>query len=152
MAEVKLKGGEVAMLDEEDLPLVVGRSCSAGVNKNMVYVRSGRDYLHRLVMRAGPGQIVDHINGNGLDNRRENLRFTTAQGNKANSHFGRYTSRFVGVSLERRLSARPYKASAKADGKNKTIGRFATEEEAARAYDAFVRARHGAKVITNFTE
>lgn len=150
--EIQLKNGGVAIIDDEDWHLVFGKSWSSSVNKNVTYVRSGRTYLHRLIINAKSGQIVDHINGNGLDNRKVNLRFTTHQGNKANSHHGKYTSKYIGVSrlCNSQKAANKFRVQVKHDGKNVHIGYFKTEVEAAQAYDLFARQKHGINAILNF--
>lgn len=80
--------------------------------------------LHRHVMSAKEGQIVDHINGNKLDNRRENLRFVTERQNQAN----------------RRHKGASYDKSIKGVNKWKVtfgvryVGRYPTEKEAIEAY------------------
>ncbi len=79
------------LLDAEDLHLLSAGwhlSSPGGRSKTnyvRVYVAGKREYLHRVVMRAGKGQRVDHINGNGLDNRKDNLRLSTPSQNNCNS-------------------------------------------------------------------
>lgn len=126
------------------------KSWSVTKNKNMFYVRSGKEYLHRIVIGAKRGDIVDHINGNGLDNRLCNLRIVTRQGNKANSFHGKYTSKFIGVSFCPTKKSKPWKASAKINGKNTYLGYFSTEHEAASKYDETVKNLYGSSAITNF--
>ena len=98
--------------------------------------RSGRYVkLHRLIMNAQDGTHVDHINGDGLDNRRENLRLVTPQLNQANSRkhvIGK--SRFKGVSWSK--PANKWRAYIVRDRRQIHIGLYADEFEAARAYDA----------------
>lgn len=150
--EIQLKNGGVAIVDDEDGHLVFGKSWSSSINKNATYVRSGKTYLHRLIIDAKSGQIVDHINGNGLDNRKINLRITTHQGNKANSHHGAYNSKYIGVSRinDRPKSANKFRVQVKINGKNVCLGRFQTDIEAAKAYDSFTKQRFGANAILNF--
>lgn len=78
--------------------------------------------LHRLIMDAQPGQIVDHCNRDKLDNRRKNLRFVTAQQNARNipgvKGYSYDTSRNKWAVVYHK----------------KFIGRYDTEQEASRAY------------------
>lgn len=99
--EVPLSKGFVALVDDEDFELVSSVSWYARKGLNTYYAeRKGpRDAegkrkvfsMHRLVMGLGPGEggIVDHVNRNGLDNRRENLRVTDKSGNALNSERAR---------------------------------------------------------------
>ena len=92
--------------------------------------------LHRRIMNAPNGMKVDHINGNGLDNRKANLRILT---NKDNCRaFKRKppgcTSKYRGVSLGRRIGL--WRAVVRVDDKNRCGGYHKTEEDAARAYNA----------------
>jgi hypothetical protein len=92
--------------------------------------------MHRLIMGAGPGQRIDHRNGDGLDNRRSNLRPTTNALNQANRRRIRSKSGFKGVSWDSTKRERPWRAHITVNGRMKFLGAFATPEEAARAYDA----------------
>lgn len=81
--------------------------------------------LHRYIMDAPEGIQVDHINGNKLDNRKENLRLVDNQGNQANI-------KAKGASFDK--SRNKWVALIMLDGKSKFLGRFDTEEEAQQAY------------------
>lgn len=84
--------------------------------------------------------VIDHINGNGLDNRRCNLRICTQAENVRNNR-GRMgmTSQYKGVSKWEGQ----WIATITSHGKQVRIGQFATEHEAALAYDAAARELHG---------
>ena len=117
------------------------------------YAKCGKTALHRIVTGATAGQIVDHINRNGLDNRQCNLRFISRQGNKANSSNARKTSHFTGVSYEKnRRGLKKYRVLMKIDGKCKCIGKFLTAEEAALAYDKKAKELNGDLALLNFPE
>ncbi len=98
-------------------------------------------YLHSFLMDA-MGRPVDHINGDGLDNRRANLRLCTPAQNAANrSVLPRSKSRVKGVSWCKR-DAR-WIAFIASEGKKKNLGRFDTIEAAKAAYDAAAKQLHG---------
>jgi hypothetical protein len=90
--------------------------------------------MHRLIMNAPEGMHVDHINGDGLDNRRENLRIVTAQENQFNSrkHLAGH-SVFKGVSWSN--LAKKWRAYISPNRKQIHLGLFESEIEAAKAYD-----------------
>lgn len=140
------------IFDSEDAHLIEGHSWAVTKNRNIFYARNGKQYMHRIVMNAKRGSIIDHINGNGLDNRKSNLRLASHQMNKANSTAKNSTSSFIGVSFKKERVSKPYRAMAKDNGKVKHLGYFRTEEEAARAYDTFVRTKYGEMAICNFKE
>ncbi len=100
----------------------------------------------------GKTELVDHMNGNGLDNRRRNLRVCTQSENKGNLRRVNATFGFKGVhydssrGIERR---KPWKAQLAKDGVVYVRARFATAEEAARAYDAAAVKAFGAFACTN---
>jgi hypothetical protein len=93
--------------------------------------------MHRLVLGLPSyGELpvdVDHVNGDGLDNRRENLRLTTRSQNLANSASRGGTSIFKGVSLNRHT--RRWKAQISVGGPPRSLGEYDTEEEAALVYN-----------------
>lgn len=113
--------------------------------------RNGRKVnvlLHRLITGAKPGQYVDHINGDTFDNRRVNLRICTNADNIRNSHSVRGWSRFHGVSP----SGNRWVAQIQANYKKQKIGKYRTEIEAARAYDAKAVELFGEFARLNFPE
>lgn len=94
-------------------------------------------FLHRLIMDAPKGMVVDHVNNDGLDNRRSNLRVTTQSRNLMKQTPRKTsTSQYRGVSLYKYTGR--WTAKARVDGREYPLGYFGTEEEAARAYDRLV--------------
>tara|TARA_R100001509_G_scaffold106669_2_gene63267 strand:- start:2311 stop:3336 length:1026 start_codon:yes stop_codon:yes gene_type:complete len=118
--------------------------------KQRTYVAKDTLSIHRLIMNPEKGQVVDHINGNTLDNRKHNLRCCSYQGNSANS-IGRHKtkSKYKGVS-PCRGKTNPWAAMIRKDGKTVNLGSYNTEEDAAMAYDIAAIEIHGEFSYTNF--
>lgn len=106
--------------------------------------------MHRLIMAAPKGVEVDHVNGDGLDNRRANLRLVTRSQNAKNlpAQEGR-ASPFKGVMIRKGRNGVRFLAAIQQDRERLKIGTYASEHEAARAYDAAARLFHGAFARTN---
>lgn len=139
--------GEV-VLDSNDLRLVkhlswamLDNHISARGYVGNIYARSKSGLMHRIIMGAKKGQQVDHINGNGLDNRRSNLRFVTQTQNNLNRHKVRTRkdpSLPMGVIFNpNNCKSRPYQARIKENKYPKFIGAYATKEEASMAYQNY---------------
>lgn len=97
--------------------------------------RAGLSYLHKLILKECE---VDHVNGNGLDNRRQNLRACSRSQNNANRRGVR------GYWYCKKL--RSYRAEVWKDGKKHYVGCFKTQEEASAAYLTKKRELHGSFV------
>lgn len=102
-----------------------------------------RFFLHNEILPPTPGLEVDHVDGNGLNNLRSNLRLLTHAANLMAFHTPQKhkTSRFRGVSFD--TSRKQWSASGVLSGRRKFLGRFAREEDAARARDSFVSQHYG---------
>jgi hypothetical protein len=105
-------------------------------------------YMHRMIMRPRRGYVVDHIDGNGLNNRRCNLRVCTRRQNQGNKRSRGGTSRFVGVSRERDK----WLARIRYRGKVYHVGLFDDEVEAAKARDRKAYELLGEYAYLNFPE
>lgn len=102
---------------------------------------NGKDVrLHRLVMGEPKGLEIDHINGNKLDNRRENLRECNRWQNKANTRIiSTNTTGYKGVSWHKDK----WQASIRVTGRLLYLGRYETKQEAAMAYNIAAREHFG---------
>lgn len=93
-------------------------------------------FMHNLILKPKQDFQVDHINRNGLDNRRSNLRIGTVSQNYANFPKKQNTkSKYRGVSFLKRIEGKPWQASTTVNGKLAYIGVYKTEKEAALAYN-----------------
>jgi len=150
--EIELSQGMVALVNDADYAeLAQHRWCANRIGGNFYAVRNGprtdghraRIYLHRIILGAPPDMGVDHINGDGLDNRRNNLRLATKSQNGANrTHKQRgTTSRFLGVRWHKRSGK--WHAEIQVNGKQKTLACFDSEIDAALAYNEAALELHG---------
>jgi len=99
--------------------------------------------LHRFIMGNPTGKVVDHINCNTLDNRRENLRICTSQENSRNVHkYKNNTSGYKGVTYDK-SHTKKWLASITVNKKVLNLGRFNTPEEAHNAYCIASKKYHG---------
>lgn len=149
VVEISLRHG-VGLLDVEDATFLRYLTWYSHQEATNCYMRADpyaygvrKTYLaHRLVMAAAAGEIVDHINGNGLDNRRGNLRIATSAENTRNSRPRGGVSQFKGVAFDRRCS-RPWIAQITANRHHRSISGFDKELTAAAAYDIMAAQEHG---------
>jgi len=146
---VPLSDGTFAYVDKGDAELVAGYSWSRAKNGGAIaYAGGGRAnakmvYMHRLILNAPAGTLVDHRNRVTTDNRRLNLRLATRQQNAANMDRG---SEWKGVTAR----SGGWVAQIMVDGVNEYLGLYPSAEMAARVYDDAARSRFGAFARCNF--
>lgn len=157
MTKIPLVNGDFALVDDEDAEIVLKHRWYGYRPHNVSYAQATLFYggkrqtikMHRVVMREGDSHVlIDHINGDGLDNRKENLRRVAPSQNQANmrSCDKNKTSRFKGVSLKPNGK---WFAQLQYCGKKQALGYFATESEAAAAYNEAARAAFGQYACLN---
>lgn len=136
----------ICLLDEEDYLRIKGLLWYEWKlpKQNTSYVRKKIDgtqiLLHRLIMACPDHLIVDHINGDGLDNRKENLRIVTKSQNNYNSASSpNNTSKYKGVYWKADRSKWGARARCILTKSSVHIGYYNTEQEAALAYNRYCR-------------
>lgn len=155
MGAIRLTRSKAAFVDEGDHDRIAAHSWAAKPSDQSgerwyAYRTSGRRtiYMHREVLGAGPGTCVDHINGDGLDNRRANLRIATLSQNNANKACLIGPSMFRGVHYCKRRKI--FDAVVYVKGKNKHLGQYKTAVEAAFARDRVAFEMLGEFAVLNF--
>jgi hypothetical protein len=150
MKQLQLTQGRVTWVDDEDYP-VLSRwkwQCTPdgyAVHATHINGRSVKILLHRFLLSPAKGQIIDHIDGNRLNNQRANLRIATRSQNAQNTRGARSISGFKGV----RVDGDHYIAVLEQDGRAIRLGRFKCPVEAAAAYDRKALEVYGADAMTN---
>lgn len=158
MKEIPLTQGFVALVDDEDFECAsdnrwyacrIGHTVYARRNARLADGTRRVEYLHRVLV-PGAG-LVDHRDGNGLNNTRANLRAATKANNSHNSGPQRNnTSGYRGVS--RHSATGKWQVHIRVSGRRHYLGTYADPVEAARAYDAAARAHFGEFARPNFPE
>lgn len=144
---VALTNGGSAVVDASDRELVEQYSWFNCNGYARTRTKSGKVILlHRLIMGDGkPGLVIDHEDGDGLNNRRYNLRWASHRENMRNRTTTVGKSRFKGVWLDRSA----WRAEIQLNGKKIRLGSFTKEADAARAYDRAAKEYHGDFAKTN---
>lgn len=161
MKEIPLTQGQFTVVDDADYDVLVQFNWHAQrrlqpIDTFYAYRKgpkvNGKQptiILHRFLLNPPSHMQIDHINGDSLDNRRENLRFaTTAQNGMNSRRFIRSVSGFRGVVLHKRLQK--WQAGIKVSGRSIHLGIFEDPEEAARVYDNAARTYFGEFARLNF--
>ena len=157
MIGIGLTRGMITMVDDEDAELLSRHKWYAFPGNARSWYAVCHDvpergrrllFMHRLILLPPSGLCVDHIDGDGLNNRRENLRLATASENKSNS-LGRINhrkSKFKGVRWhhDTRLVAGGYwRAYISVHGKVVATRTAPNETAAALVYNEFAKRYHG---------
>ena len=158
MRTISLTQGFKAIVDDEDYKELSKYKWHAtdAVSGNCRATTSHLDIIMaRIIMKAPPQVLVDHKNGNTLDNRRKNLRLCTHTQNNQNKRKTRQrvSSKYKGVSfLKSTKKWRVYIALQDIFRRtfNVSLGTFSVEEEAAKAYDEAAREYFGEFARLNF--
>lgn len=158
MKRIKLTEGRFALVDENDYQYLKkwywrtdGQGYAMRTEGTAYKGTLKRIYLHRLIMDFPKKPLeIDHINGNRLDNRRENLRICTKRQNLLNrlKSKNKKTSKYIGVNF--RKERKVWRATIKINGKQISIGSFNNERHAAMARDIWAKELFGEFAKLNF--
>lgn len=154
MKEIPLTKGKVALVDDGDYDELMKYSWYAnecGHGKELYYARRGgkaRISMHNQIM-GFPTSQVDHIDKDGLNNQRENLRIGTHAQNLANTGPRGGSSKYKGVY---KTETGKWKSVIMVNNKRYSLGHFSDEGEAAIAYDAKAVELLGEFAYLNFPE
>lgn len=150
MKKIPVNNGRFeALVDEEDFEKLIQYKWYVAGSRQQYACRQFQKkrikhyvYMHREIVQAPEGMIVDHINGNTLDNRKDNLRVCTISENAHNSKKPvNNTSGYKGVHYYK--SRNKYTAKIMVNRKEYNLGYFNTAEEASAAYRAAAKIYHG---------
>jgi len=159
---IPLTRGKYAMVDADDYERLNKYKWLAQQGQRTFYAmrrgrvgesgRGGMVWMHREIIKPANGMFVDHINHNGVDNRKSNLRAATRNQNMWNRRKGttKTRSKYKGLSLHNRK--KPWSVRIKVNGESKFLGFFENEVEAAKAYDRAARKFHGEFAALNFAD
>lgn len=150
--------GQVAVVDSDDFQALSKHSWQAFPHKSAGFY-AGRCvrvpgtkkhrmiYMHREITGAKKGFQVDHVDHDGLNNRKSNLRACVSFQNQGNRRSGPHTSKYKGVILFRRLNL--WRAQIKIKGFVKSLGYYHSEKQAALAYNKAAENYFGEFALLN---
>ena len=151
---IPLTKDKYAMVDAADYERAASFSWHTSISGNRTYAYyniNGRNVsLHRFLTNAPKGMVVDHIDHDGLNDRRSNLRLCTQRQNLYNSRPKGRSSRFKGVCWDK--AGRRWVVYICHNGRNRFVGQFTDEIEAAQAYDRMAVELFGEYAYLNFPE
>lgn len=145
--QIPVSGTKAAIVDDVDFELVSKYVWHLDTHKGTKYARTNirrkKVRMHRLIMGCRSDELVDHVDGDGLNNTRSNLRLCNKIDNGRNSFKRRSdrSSTYKGVSRIKKTGK--WRSYIKLGDKQKHLGHFNTEKEAAKAYNQAASLHYG---------
>ncbi len=139
-------GRHFAIIDASNFEIISSFKWYCAAGYAISYEKTGsprkKISMHRMVLNCGPGQLCDHINGNRLDNRLENIRLCSPAENARNRKIqSNNKSGFKGIYWE--SAEKVFRAEICHGNKKYRLGRFKRRVDAARAYNEAAKRFHG---------
>jgi len=153
--EIPLTQGKIALIDDDDYEEISKYKWFANKRGKTYYAirnstyENGKRYLiymHSIIAGTPKGMETDHMNGNGLDNRKENLRIVTKRTNQQNRHQEK-SSRYSGVYWDNQKMI--WRAGIQFNGKHYSLGRWDDEKDAYEVYLIACKLAEKMKPIKN---
>jgi len=160
MKKIKLRCGNYTLIDDEDVQKMKKYTgwrthCAPKDKRPYVYGnlhkngKSKHIKLHRIIMNAQPGELIDHIDHNRLNNQKANLRIVTPQQNNMNRrNLPKSSSKYKGVSKHTLVNK--WRARIMINKKEIHLGHYDVEKDAARAYDKKAKELFKEYAVFNF--
>lgn len=150
----KKYGERIVLIDDEDYDKIKGHvwrllhqkdGDTEYVQTNIIKKHPTKTMrMHIMIMGRKEGMVIDHIDGNGLNNQKANLRFCTQGRNTQNSRMQKSnTTGYKGVYFQKKKLNRPYWSYLWVNKKRITGGYFKTAQEAAAKYNELAIKHHG---------
>lgn len=161
MRKVILTQNKIALVDSSDYLKVLGHTWHAYFDGNNWYALTNISVcngkyrtvsMHRLLLGEPKNVKIDHVDGNGLNNRRKNLRFASDSHNQCNSRKRKNcTSRFKGVYWRKDRNCWQAQIGSQKNQTRRSLGFFTSERLAAATYDSAARKTYQRFARTNFS-
>lgn len=141
MKYIELSQGYKAVVDNEDYNRLNQFNWHVRITKTNIYAITNMDkttvQMHRFILNPSKKFMIDHINGNALDNRKKNLRVCTRSENLMNSRKPNMntTSKYKGVTKLKNIIKKPWRVEIRLNKKAIYLGTYKTEIEAAIVYN-----------------
>jgi hypothetical protein len=164
MKEIKLTRGKIALVDDEDYYNLMYWSWCATPNRGKYYakratIKNGKYKMipmSNTIMNPPEGMIVDHIDHNGLNNQKSNLRTCTYSQNCVHAIHKKTKTGYRGVYEDKRYflrnSIRKYRIELTVNMKRKSFGTFTDPKEAARVYNELTKKYNGEFALLNIID
>lgn len=155
--QIQLTKGYYAIVDDEDFEWLMNHSWCVNDSKPRLryvtsWIKGNIIGMHRMILQhyglLEDSKHVDHIDGNGLNNQKDNLRACTRAENGRNRK-GPFKNGYLGISRSK-SKKNPWMAKIMTNGKSIYLGLFPTKEDAALAYDKAALELHGEFATLNF--